>query len=234
MSNQISPTPKVMVLAGAGTGLGTAVAARFAAGGYKVIGLSRSGKPLLSSSYVALACDLTNPQDVASTFDEIVQLYGIPSVVVHNVGDLLRAPFQEISSSDFERVWKSMVLSAMIVSKCALKYMASGHNHSLIFTGATASVRGSAGFAAFASAKFALRGLAQALAREYQPRGIHISHVILDGLIASEKSRLAGVNASSGSLLDPAHIGDEYWHLAHQEKSAWTHELDLRPYSEQF
>ena len=232
MSNQIASTKKVMVLAGAGTGLGTALAARFAAGGYTVVGLSRSGKPLLSSSYQALRCDLTNPLNVTQAFDTIVQEHGVPSVVVHNVGDLLRAPLQEISPTDFERIWKSMVLSAMLVSQSALKYMVPAHYRSLIFTGATASVRGGAGFAAFASAKFALRGLAQALTREYQPQGIHVSHVILDGLIGAEKSERT--DANDGSSLDPSHIADTYWHLAHQDRSVWTHELDVRPYAERF
>lgn len=227
---------RVMVLAGAGGALAQALAERFMAGGYTVIGLSRTGQALrpASSGFTAMCCDLTDAAQVRQTFDDISARFGRPSVVIHSVGGLLRAPFLQIEAADFERVWRSMVLSAMLVAQAALKNMPQHANSALLFSGATASLRGGANFAAFASAKFALRGLAQSLAREYQPQGIHVAHVILDGLIGESVDERTVDDKAAATIMQPSAIAESYWMLAHQTSSAWTHELDLRPSLERF
>ncbi|MFJ3371353.1 SDR family NAD(P)-dependent oxidoreductase [Pseudomonas sp. NPDC086251] len=214
----------LMVLAGIGEGLGTALAARFAEGGYRVVGLSRSAREWPLPGYFAIACDLTKEAEVKATFEQIERQHGVPEVVIHMVGDLLIAPYLQLSAAAFEGVWRSMVLSAMLVSQQAVTRMLPAVHGTLLFAGATASLRGGARFAAFASAKFALRGLAQSLAREFHSQGIHVAHVILDGLIGD----------ADGTELDPVALAESFWMLAHQPHSAWTHELDLRAQLERF
>lgn len=222
MSN--SENKPLMVLAGVGEGLGSALAARFVEGGYGVVGLSRSAGELPLPGYVVMACDLTKEVEVKATFEQIERQHGQPLVVIHMVGDLRISPFPDLSAEAFEGVWRSMALSAMLVSQQAIMRMLPAGRGALLFAGATASLRGGARFAAFASAKFALRGLAQSLAREFQPQGIHVAHLILDGLIGG----------ADGAELDPAALAESFWMLAHQPHSAWTHELDLRPQQERF
>ncbi|RON56872.1 SDR family NAD(P)-dependent oxidoreductase [Pseudomonas frederiksbergensis] len=214
----------LMVLAGVGEGLGAALAARFVAGGYRVVGLSRSAREWALPGYFAMTCDLTKEAEVQATFEQIERQHGHPAVVIHVVGDLLISPFLELSADAFEGVWRSMVLSAMLVSQQAIARMLPAGHGALLFAGATASLRGGARFAAFASAKFALRGLAQSLAREFQSQGIHVAHVVLDGIIG----------VADGAELDPAALAESFWILAHQPRSTWTHELDLRPQLERF
>lgn len=214
----------LMVLAGIGEGLGSALATRFVAGGYRVVGLSRSTRELPLPGYFAIACDLTKQADVIAVFEQIQRQHGQPAVVIHMVGDLLISPFLALSPDAFEGVWRSMVLSAMLVSQQAITRMLPAAQGSLLFAGATASLRGGARFAAFASAKFALRGLAQSLAREFQSQGIHVAHVVLDGIIGS----------AGDTELDPVALAESFWMLAHQSRPAWTHELDVRPQLERF
>lgn len=214
----------LMVLAGIGEGLGSALAARFVAGSYRVVGLSRSARELALPGYVAMACDLTKEAEVKAIFERIEQEQGQPAVVIHMVGDLLISPFLDLSGDAFEGVWRSMALSAMLVSQQAITRMLPAGHGALLFAGATASLRGGTRFAAFASAKFALRGLAQSLAREFQPQGIHVAHLILDGLIGE----------AGDQELNPVDLAESFWMLAHQPRSTWTHELDVRPQQERF
>lgn len=214
----------LMVLAGIGEGLGSALAARFVAGGYQVVGLSRSARELPLSDYFAIPCDLAKEADVQAAFEQIERQHGQPTVVIHMVGDLLISPFLTLSPEAFESVWRSMVLSAMLVSQQAIARMLPAAHGALLFAGATASLRGGARFSAFASAKFALRGLAQSLAREFQSQGIHVAHLVLDGIIGT----------AGDTELDPAALAENFWTLAHQPRSAWTHELDVRPQRERF
>ncbi|WP_448106523.1 SDR family NAD(P)-dependent oxidoreductase [Pseudomonas azerbaijanoccidentalis] len=217
--------PLVLVLAGANESFGGALAKRFIDHGYRVVGLSRSAQALPLEGYLPMACDLTDETQVNATFERIEQTVGTPSVVIHSVGDLLIAPFLQTPVEAFERVWRSMVLSATVVGRAAIEQMLPRQSGSLMFCGATASLRGGANFAAFAAAKFALRGLAQSLAREFQPQGIHVTHLLLDGLIG---------DSADGDRLMPGALADNFIHLAHQASAAWTHELDLRPYRERF
>jgi NAD(P)-dependent dehydrogenase (short-subunit alcohol dehydrogenase family) len=143
------------------------------------------------------------------------------------------APFAQTTLQQHQQVWSSMVQSAILLAQNTLQPMVQANGGSFIVSGATASLRGGAKFSAFASAKFALRGLTQSLAREYQPAGVHVAHVILDGIIDTPRSRSLH-SLDPAKMMQPAEITEAYWHIAHQPKSTWTHEIDLRPASEGF
>jgi NAD(P)-dependent dehydrogenase (short-subunit alcohol dehydrogenase family) len=173
------------------------------------------------------SCDATVGADVRSVFERIGDELGQPSLVVFNVGIWDRGGVLEISEELFEQAWRTGCFAGFLVGRTAAAAMLSRGKGTIIFSGATGSVRGGAGFAAFASPKFALRALAQSMARELGPKGIHVAHVILDGMIAEEGS-------ASESSLQPAAIAESYYQLHLQDRTAWTHELDLRPSSEKF
>lgn len=225
-------TPKrLMLVAGAGPGLGEALLERFTKGGYHAVGLARTER-ITPAGQEIHGLDLSDQEAVQTKISELIGIYGPPSTVIHNTAHLVRGTFADTTPENFKATWNNMVLSAVTLAHAVLPSM---HQNGGVFlvSGATASLRGGSGFSAFASAKFALRGLTQSLAREYQGDGIHIAHIILDGIINSAKSReLHGLDPSRMMKLD--HLADAYWDLAHQPTSAWTHELDLRPMSERF
>lgn len=222
---------KLILVAGAGSGLGDALLDRFAAGGYHAVGLARTER-IAPSGHVIQSVDLADPKAVQTTVSRLIAEYGAPATVIHNTAHLVRGPFQETAPESFKATWSNMVLSAVALAQAVLPAMQKDGGAFLV-SGATASLRGGSGFSAFASAKFALRGLTQSLAREYQTDGIHITHVILDGIIDSAKSRDLH-DLDPARMMKPDHLADAYWTLAHQPKSTWTHELDLRPMSENF
>lgn len=219
------------IVAGAGPGLGQALLRWFAEGGYHAVGLARTATR--SESFEFLQVDLSNSQDVASSVSALVESHGPPKIVVHNPAQLVIAPFMETMQDDFEACWRAMALSAFNLAQAVVQPMIDNGGGCFIVSGATASLRGSARFAAFASAKFALRGLTQSLAREYQPLGIHVAHVILDGIVDSDRSR-ALHSLDPAWMMKPDDIAECYWQIAHQPRSTWTHEIDLRPQSEAF
>ncbi|MEQ1516565.1 MAG: SDR family NAD(P)-dependent oxidoreductase [Usitatibacteraceae bacterium] len=237
--NVHSDTPRpALLLSGAGAGLGASVAASFAAD-YDVIGVARSeqGADILSrrvsehgGRYTHLTADLTDPEGLAAALEPHLTRI---EVVVHNAAALLLGAFEKTSVADFERIWRTTCLSAFNAAQIVLPQMATRQRGVFIFSGATASIRGSANFAAFASAKFAMRGLAQSLAREYAPRGVHVAHVLLDGQIDSVKTTQRS-GAAVAQRMDPDAIADAYFFLAGQPRSAWTQELDLRTAVERF
>tara|TARA_B110000881_G_C18543661_1_gene499936 strand:+ start:665 stop:1324 length:660 start_codon:yes stop_codon:yes gene_type:complete len=214
------------IITGYGHGFGRALNERFEKGGYQSIGVARS-----SGDFQA---DLTDPKQTHTIINEIIKQYGKPKVVIHNASELIRGKFLELEASDFEQAWRISVLTAINVSQAAIPFMQEHEASTLILTGATASTRGSAGFSPFSSAKFALRGLAQSLAREFQPQGVHIVHPIIDGIIWSERSQQRFPNLKQENCLESESLANIYWDLAHQSPSAWTHELDIRPRSETF
>jgi NAD(P)-dependent dehydrogenase (short-subunit alcohol dehydrogenase family) len=219
------------LVAGAGPGLGAALLQRFERGGLRAIGLSRSGGQI---GHLALAgVDLSDPGALGPILETLIAANGPPQIVVHNPARLqISAPI-DTTTQDFEARWRDMALSAFNLAQGTLPAMARHGHGTFIVSGATASLRGGANFSAFASAKFALRGLTQSLARTYQPQGVHIAHVILDGIVDSAASRaLHGLQQSR--MIHPDDIAELYWQLASQPRSAWTHELDLRPYGEAF
>jgi len=232
----VSPRPLLLVT-GVAEGLGASIAATFADAGYDVLGLARSDKAAAGvasavgkagGKYTHLCCDLTRPTDVAATLDPYVSAI---SVIIHNAHVVLIAPFDQTDEGAFERVWRVTCMGAMVVSRLVLPSMIAAGQGAIILTGATAGLRGNARFAAFASAKFALRGLAQSLAREYGPSGIHVAHVVLDGLV-DEPQTDERFGPAQSMRMDPDAVARAYLSLVGQESSCWTRELDLRPCAE--
>ena len=216
----------IVIITGYGPGLGEALKQRFEQGGYQAIGIARSAGDFQA--------DLTDPEQTDAVIKAIIKQHGTPKVVIHNVAELIRGKFLDLKASDFERAWRSTVLTAINVSQAVIPAMQDQQAGTLILTGATASIRGSAGFGSFSSAKFALRGLAQSLAREFQAQGLHIVHPILDGIIWSEVSQQRFPNLKQENCLQSEDLANIYWDLTHQAPSAWTHEIDIRPQSESF
>ncbi len=225
---------KTAIVAGVGDGLGTALCRRLLAAGYGVGGLSRSGakQSALGDDYLPLACELTDAAAVDASVSEVEQRFGPASVYIHSAAYLLRKEFLQTAADDFVDLWRVICLGAVHGVQRVLPSMLAAGSGTILFTGATASVKAGGGFAAFASAKFALRGMAQSLAREYSPQGIHVAHVVIDGVIWSK--RAAGFGLSEGQCLEADAIAETYLHLINQPRSAWTHELDLRPDVEVF
>lgn len=233
------PVRPKLLLTGAAEGLGAELAEAFARAGHDVIGLSRTLKASehlahrvgqAGGKYTHLACDLTRPADVANACGPIA---GEIDVLVHNAHLLDIKPFEQISVAAFEQAWRVVCLGAMVSVQTVIPHMTSRGRGTIILTGATAGLRGAANFSAFASAKFALRGLAQSLAREYGPKGVHVAHVVLDGLIDEPQTDARFGSAPTGRMKASA-IAQAYLALSAQHPSAWTHEMDLRPFSERF
>ncbi|EBA18626.1 oxidoreductase, short-chain dehydrogenase/reductase family protein [Roseobacter sp. SK209-2-6] len=218
------------IVAGAGPGLGQTVVSSFGQNGYTTIGLNRT---LPNAAASTLALDLTSQSQTMTRLRELFCTHGVPELVVHNTAKLVISPFENTSIEEFEETWRAMVLSAVNLAKVVMPAMAKAGGGTFIISGATASLRGGKNFSAFASAKAGLRALAQSLAREYGPKGVHVIHVILDGIVDTETSRaMHGLDASR--MLKPADLASIYLALAKQPKSTWTHELDLRPMGEPF
>lgn len=225
-----SNKPLVLV-AGAGAGLGQSLLTRFSDGGFAAVGLGRTRPENVTGQFVKV--DLTDEDAVPQTIAHVIAEHGPPKVVIHNTAELVIAAFAETRLADYQRTWGSMVQSAILLAQSTLQPMVRAGGGTFIVSVATASLRGSARFSAFASAKFALRGLTQSLAREYQPAGVHVCHAILDGIIDTARSRdLQSLDPAK--MMKPQDIAEAYWTLANQPKSTWTHELDLRPASEGF
>ncbi|MGH1538771.1 MAG: SDR family NAD(P)-dependent oxidoreductase [Gammaproteobacteria bacterium] len=226
-------TKPLAIIVGAGEGLGTSLASCFTSAGYQVIGLNRSHTQNNSNDILIKQIDASDADSVQQTMDELLKQYGSPNVVIHNPAQLDIKPFLETSTKDFEYAWKSMVLSAINILHAAIPYMLQQGSGTIIASGATASIRSGVNFSAFSSAKFALRGLMQSLAREYQKQGIHIAHVILDGILDTTRSRELH-SLDPEKMMSTDDVAEAYLQLVLQKPSAWTHELDLRPKTETF
>jgi len=230
---------RTLLLTGVAEGLGAAIAETFAQAGHDVIGLSRSARstePLTrrveqaGGTYLHLACDITRR---AETIAAIKPHADRIDVLIHNSHLLAIKPFEATTPDEFEQAWRVACLGAVISAQAVIPHMAARKQGTIILTGATAGRRGAANFSAFASAKFALRGLAQSLAREYGAEGVHVAHVVLDGLI-DEPQTDQRFGSPSSPRMDPRAIAQAYLDLAAQPPSTWTHEMDLRPFSERF
>ncbi|HEY4371807.1 MAG TPA: SDR family NAD(P)-dependent oxidoreductase [Burkholderiales bacterium] len=225
-------TPPLAVVVGAGGVLGEALLRRFEAAGYRTAGLRR-GSLVAGGQTRTIACDLGDSASVESAVVEITAGHGAIEVLVCNAAHFCMAPFLELRPEDFGQAWGAAVAGAAGAARAALPGMLERGRGSILFSGATAALRGGAGFAAFAAAKFAQRGLAQALAREFQPRGIHVAHVVIDGILAqSASARRFAVDGERA--VDPEAAADAYLWLARQPASAFSHEIDVRPNTERF
>ena len=222
----------VVLIGGMGEGLGSAIAQHFSAKNFQVIGLNRSTNTQVGNEILQLKVDLSDQEQVRHALDEIQLTHSIPDVLIHNAAELLISPLEDTSVDQFEQCWRAGTMSAFVLAKELLPKMVK-KGGTAIFTGATASIRGGINFSAFSSAKFALRGLVQSLARQYQSSGLHIAHILVDGIIDTEKSRKLH-SLPVENMINPIDIAECYWQLTQQPESAWTHELDLRPYSEKF
>lgn len=222
----------IAVVVGAGPGLGNALVRRCAEAGMKVAAVSRKGRPPNMIEHRNLVrgytCDATVGTEVTDTFARVTAELGPPDLVVYNVGTWDRAGILDISDQLFEQAWRTGCFGGFLVGREAARTMLPRERGTIIFSGATGSIRGGAGFAAFAVPKFGLRALAQSMAREFGPRGLHVAHVIIDGMIGQEDG------AESDAVLAPIAIAEAYFQLYRQQRSAWTHEIDVRPVGEKF
>ncbi len=180
-----------------------------------------------------IVLDLLNSDVVLRTVENIEDERGPITGLIHLAGKIVLRPFLETSPSDFEDLIKSNYLSSIAISQAVIAQMLKRSSGTIIFSGATGSVRGGGRSAAFASSKFALRGLAQSLAREFGPKGIHVAHLILDGKITGQRAQEV-FNVPEEDCLDPKALAELYHSLLHASKNAWVHEMDVRPYNEKF
>lgn len=234
--------PSVCCVIGAGDATGSAIARRFAKEGHTICVARRSEEALQllvhqiheqGGNAIAFGLDARREDQVVSFFNRIEAEVGPIEVVVFNVGGNVKFPILETTAQKYFKVWEMCAMAGFLVGREAAKVMLQRERGTILFTGATASTRGGAGFSAFAGGKAALRALAQSMARELGPKGLHIAHVIIDGLIdtAFTQEHFAQRVAEAGpdGILNPDHIAEAYWYLHKQPRDAWTFELDLRP-----
>jgi NAD(P)-dependent dehydrogenase (short-subunit alcohol dehydrogenase family) len=239
--------PGVALVAGVGEGLGGAIARRFARGGHPTVLVARNADRLgriaaqiegAGGRAVVRTADLREEAAVANLFDDVEAEVGPVGVAVFNTGANYRASILDTPAHMFEKVWRLGCYAGFLVGREAARHMVPRGRGTILFTGATASVRGSAQFAAFAAAKGGVRQVAQAMARELGPRGIHVASVIIDGMIDSPRVRERFAERIEGlppdGMLKPDDIAEVYWHLHQQPRSSWSFEVDLRPWAEKF
>lgn len=224
-------TSTLAIVAGAGPGLGQTLVSHLNDQGYTAFGLNRTAPA--GAEKTTLTCNLTDADEVVGALNDLISDYGAPRVVIHNPARLVIAPFEETTAEGFEATWRAIVLSATHLARTVLPAMVAADGGTFIVSSATASLRGAAKFGAFSSAKAGLRMLTQSLAREYGPKGVHIAHVILDGIFDTKESR-AVHGLPSERMMRLEDVAAAYLSLANQPESTWTHELDLRPMGEAF
>ncbi|MBO6905839.1 MAG: SDR family oxidoreductase [Parvibaculum sp.] len=238
---------KAAVIIGAGDATGGAIAKRFAKEGYVACVTRRNADklaPLVEEIETAggeargFGSDARKEEEVVALFETVEREVGPVEVFVFNIGANVNFPILEMTERVYRKVWEMAAYAGFLTGREAARVMVPRGKGTMIFTGATASLRGGRGFAAFAGAKFALRALAQSMARELGPQGIHVAHPIIDGAIDTafirdtfpERYKLT----DEDGILQPDHIAESYWQLHCQPRDAWTHELDLRPWMETF
>lgn len=231
------PTPSVALIVGAGPGLSAALARRFAHAGARVALAARRPDRLhalkMELDARAYACDAADADSVAALFADVEADLGAPDVVVYNAGYRAPGPITDLEPEAVARSLDVNAFGAFLVAQQAARRMVPAGRGAILFTGASASVKGFPRSSAFAMGKFALRGLAQSLARELHPQGVHVAHMVIDGVIAQ-----TGVeppqDLAAESLLDPAALAETYYQVLSQPRSAWTWEVELRPWVERF
>lgn len=234
---------KVAAILGVGPGLGAAVARRFAREGFAV-GLIARGEESLAAAReeiesaggtaLSAPADATDAASVASALERVREELGGPEVFVYNAGAFQMGGILEISPEQFDDCFRANCSGAFYGAQQVLPAMVERGRGTIILTGATAALRGSANFAALATGKFGLRALAQSMAREFGPRGVHVAHVVIDGQINTPRLREAQPDREESTTLSPDAIAETYWQLHVQDPTAWTQELDLRPAQESF
>lgn len=229
-------TYRSALIVGAGEGLSASLARKFAANGIAVALAARNVEKLAglcaATGASAHACDARDPAAVAGLFAAVDAAQGAPDLVVYNASARVRGPVHEIAAEAVRQALEISAFGAFLVAQQAVRRMLPKGEGAIMFSGATAGVKGFANSSSFAMGKFALRGLAQSLARELSPQGIHVAHVVIDGGIASAARPVPA--DTPDSLLDPDAIAETYWHLLHQPRSAWSWEIEVRPWVERF
>jgi NAD(P)-dependent dehydrogenase (short-subunit alcohol dehydrogenase family) len=238
---------EVALVVGAGDAIGSAIARKFAAAGLTVCAARRNGDrlaPLIRElteagrQAIAFSCDARKEQEVVDLFAHIEDQIGPIAVVVFNVGANVPMGILETESRKFFKMWEMACFAGFLCGREAARHMVGRETGTIIFTGATASTRGAAGFAAFASAKHGLRALAQSMARELGPKNIHVAHVVVDAAVDTQWindnfPEAAALKLKDG-LVDPSDLADNYVMLHRQPRNAWTFELDVRPWIERW
>jgi NAD(P)-dependent dehydrogenase (short-subunit alcohol dehydrogenase family) len=238
---------KAALIVGAGDATGGAIARRFSREGYTACVTRRTAealRPLLDriraegGQAVGYGSDARDESAVEALVAQVEREVGPIEVAVFNIGANVRFDVTDTTERVYRKVWEMGALAGFLMGREVAKVMLARGRGTILYTGATASLRGSAGFSAFAGAKHALRALAQSMARELGPKGIHVAHIVIDGAIdtrfIAENFPARYALKEQAGILDPEHIAQNYWHLHQQPRSAWTHELDLRPWMESF
>jgi NAD(P)-dependent dehydrogenase (short-subunit alcohol dehydrogenase family) len=227
---------KTALIVGVGSGLSASLARLFAKNGLQVALASRDPDKLQKlaeeTAGVTFACEATEPEEVAALFEVVVATQGVPDIVVYNASARARGPVTELIPEEVARAISVSAYGGFLVAQQAARHMVARGSGAILLTGASASVKGYPNSSAFAMGKFALRGLASSLARELSPKGVHVAHFVIDGGIRSAVRPDPADNPDS--MLDPDAIAETYWQVANQQRSAWTWEVELRPWVEKF
>src|SRR3954452_8007031 len=227
---------KTALIVGVGPGLSASLARLFAKHGLQVAMASRDPDKLAKLAEepagATFACEATEPEEVAALFEVVIATQGVPDIVVYNASARAHGPVTEIEPDAVARAISVSAYGGFLVAQQAARHMVARGSGAILLTGASASVKGYPNSSAFAMGKFALRGLASALARELAPKGVHVAHFVIDGGIRS--ANRADPAGNPDSTLDPDAIAETYWHVANQPRSAWTWEVELRPWVEKF
>jgi len=231
----MAETYQSALIVGAGSGLSASLARLFAKQGMKIALAARTVDKLAAlakeTNAKTYTCDASQPPEVDRLFAAL-DAAGAPDVVVYNASYRTRGPLAELDAAEVQKALLISAYGGFLVGQAAARRMLPNNHGAILFTGASASVKGYAQSAPFAMGKFALRGLAQSMARELQPQGIHVAHFVIDGGIKS--ARRATPADAPDSLLDPDAIAQSYLHVLQQPRSAWTQEVELRPWVEKF
>jgi len=233
------------IVFGAGAGTGAEIAKLFASHGHPVVVSRRDAAALgtlvkeiegAQGRALAAAADATNAKQVTGVFETTLAAFGVPDVVIFNAAGFARAPLVETTPEAFDAMWRATAFGGFVVGREAAKHMLPVGRGTILFTGATAAIKASANFAAFASGKHGLRAVAQSMAKELGPHGIHVAHAIIDGIIDVPRVRehmpeLVAQKGEAG-LISPRSIAETFYWLHSQPRDAWTFELDLRPFRE--
>ena len=238
MAAPATRSSKTAVIVGVGSGISASLARALHARGWQLALVSRkpasSADLAASTGALAIAADGADPGDVDRAFGEIDRAFGRIDLAVYNASFRTRGPLVDLVPADVEKALLTGAYGGFLMARAAAQRMLPRSEGAIFFTGASASVKGYAQSAPFAMAKFALRGLSQSLARELQPKGIHVAHFIIDGGVRNAARGRVEDASSAASLLDPDAIAQSYLHVLDQPRSAWTSEVELRPWVERF
>jgi NAD(P)-dependent dehydrogenase (short-subunit alcohol dehydrogenase family) len=227
---------KTALIVGAGPGLSASLARLFAKHGLQVAMACREPDKLRKlaeeTAGATFACEATEPEEVAALFEVVIATQGVPDIVVYNASARARGPVTDLIPAEVARAIAVSAYGGFLVVQQAARHMVARGSGAILLTGASASVKGYPNSSAFAMGKFALRGLASSMARELSPKGVHVAHFVIDGGIRS--SIRPDPNDNPDSMLDPDAIAETYWQVANQPRSAWTWEVELRPWVEKF